>query len=164
MFDKYNHSYQMYALRQNSIMFKFKKINVCLDDDWILCEFNNNTNTNTIHQNVVYKNPNIYESFIKFKYEPINKNTICKKINIDEPITKFKPTKNSILPSGKVDLYSSRSMTDKPVNDNNTNNFLTNHSVWFYSLYKKFMNIIGEVDILKKILLFNEKLPPSISI
>ena len=81
------------------------------------------------------------------------------------------------------DLYSSRSMTYKqmnvhtkcadsnvqrfnyePVNDNNTNNFLTNHSVWFYSLYKKFMNIIEEVDILKKILLFNEKLPPSISI
>jgi hypothetical protein len=52
----------------------------------------------------------------------------------------------------------------EPVNENNTNIFVTTHREWFYFLYEKFMDIIEEINIFNKILLFNEKRPPSISI
>lgn len=44
MFDKYNNIYQMNALRKTmGSMFKFKKMNVCLDEEWTLCDMNNQT-------------------------------------------------------------------------------------------------------------------------
>jgi len=55
MFDNYNHSYQMNALRKTmGSMFKFKKRNVCLDEEWTLCDMNNQTPTR-ITSNGEYK-------------------------------------------------------------------------------------------------------------
>jgi len=55
MFDNYNHSYQMNALRKTmGSMFKFKKMNVCLDEEWTLCDMNNQTPTR-ITSNGEYK-------------------------------------------------------------------------------------------------------------
>ena len=55
MFDKYNNIYQMNALRKTmGSMFKFKKMNVCLDEEWTLCDMNNQTPTR-ITSNSEYK-------------------------------------------------------------------------------------------------------------
>ena len=55
MFDKYNNIYQMNALRKTmGSMFKFKKMNVCLDEEWTLCDMNNQTPTR-ITSNGEYK-------------------------------------------------------------------------------------------------------------
>ena len=55
MFDNYNHSYQMNALRKTmGSLFKFKKMNVCLDEEWTLCDMNNQTPTR-ITSNGEYK-------------------------------------------------------------------------------------------------------------
>ena len=55
MFDNYNHSYQMNALRKTmGSLFKFKKMNVCLDEEWTLCDMNNQTPSH-IMSNVEYK-------------------------------------------------------------------------------------------------------------
>ena len=55
MFDKYNNIYQMNALRKTmGSMFKFKKMNVCLDEEWTLCDMNNQTPT-PITSNSEYK-------------------------------------------------------------------------------------------------------------
>jgi hypothetical protein len=58
MFDNYIHSYQMNAVQnsfsifkmnavQNSFsIFKMKKMKVYVDEEWVLCDLNNNNNTN----------------------------------------------------------------------------------------------------------------------
>ena len=62
MFDKYNNIYQMNALRKTmGSMFKFKKMNVCLDEEWTLCDMNNQTPTR-ITSNGEYKYVNSLSS------------------------------------------------------------------------------------------------------
>ena len=62
MFDNYNHSYQMNALRKTmGSLFKFKKMNVCLDEEWTLCDMNNQTPTR-ITSNGEYKYMNSLSS------------------------------------------------------------------------------------------------------
>ena len=62
MFDKYNNIYQMNALRKTmGSMFKFKKMNVCLDEEWTLCDMNNQTPTR-ITSNGEYKYMNSLSS------------------------------------------------------------------------------------------------------
>ena len=62
MFDNYNHSYQMNALRKTmGSMFKLKKMNVCLDEEWTLCDMNNQTPTR-ITSNGEYKYMNSLSS------------------------------------------------------------------------------------------------------
>jgi len=162
MFDNYNHSYQMYAIRQNSIMLKLnnysfknsttrtvisntgyndvKKPNE--DDDWILCEPNNNV----IHKNTLCKKINTNESIIKLNFTPpIIQNALYRNINTKETIIQHK--------------Y-------KPINDK-TNGFTdqskwTSPNKWFYNLFENCLNIIEELGLFELLYIFNKKRRPSI--
>lgn len=145
----------MYAIRQNSIMLKLhnypfknsttrtvisntgyndvKKPND--DDDWVLCEPNNNA----IRKNAICKKINTNESIIKLNFTPIVQNSLYRNINTKETIIQHK--------------Y-------KPINDK-TNAF-TSPNKWFYLVYENFLNIIEELGLFEILYVFNNKRRPGI--
>ena len=155
MFDNYNHSYQMYAIRQNCIMLKLnncpfknpitravisdtgyndvKKPNE--DDDWILCEPNNNI----IRKNTIYKKIDTNESIIKLNFTPIVQNSLYRKINRNETNIQH---------------------NYEPMNDKT--NALTSPNKWFCLVYEKFLNIIEELGLFEIFYVFNKKRRPGI--
>lgn len=89
MSDNYNNSYQMNAIRQSCTMLKFKRINIVLDDDWIVCECINTIKINTISNKTITS----FREETNVKQKPIHQDYIYNNINMGIRNTNTNPIK-----------------------------------------------------------------------
>ena len=126
-----------HLIRKGLGVMKVKKINVCIDDEWILCDIKNNSNTENLTKNntdtLIYDNlPNkldTYSNTPNIRYIT-NQSDIPNNRLINNNYNHL-PLKTSLLPI---------------INEN--------HS--FISMcYDLFTNIIEEIELLKALFLFD---------
>ena len=120
-------------------MFKAKKINVYLDDEWILCDVKNNT-TN--------------ENLIKNTKNSINRKNISQ--NFDTHICSHSNIQTIPYVSNNKITKNIQKPLMAPMTDNNPS---------LISLcYDVFMNLVEEIDLLKVIFMFDDIELPSIGV
>ena len=127
-------------IRKSVNMFKAKKITVCLDEEWILCDVKNNTaneNLTNNDTNSLKKCNNSSKNFTTHIYSHSNSQNI--------PYLTNNKIANNIQKPLMV-----------PIIDNN--------SSFISACYDVFINIIEEFEILKFLFMFDDIELPSIGI